>query len=83
MTTKDGVHPGAPAPAEPHPVRWWVLRVLGLLLFTTSAVYAWWTPDIGWFRSTVSSLLALYFAAGLRRAVRRRPVSSSPPPATS
>ncbi|MFE6038842.1 hypothetical protein [Streptomyces sp. NPDC056452] len=83
MSTKDGVHPETPAPAEPHPPLWWVLRVLGLLLFTAAAVYAWWTPDIGWFRSTMSSFVAVYFAAKLVRALRRRRISSSPPPATS
>ncbi|GAA2941236.1 hypothetical protein ACFPN0_20055 [Kitasatospora cinereorecta] len=83
MATKDGVHPETPAPAEPHPARWWILRALGLVVFTASAVYAWWAPDIGWFRSTVASFVALYFAAQLRRALRRRQLSSSPPPATS
>ncbi|WP_329040048.1 DUF4034 domain-containing protein [Streptomyces sp. NBC_00178] len=83
MTTKDGVHPEAAASDEPHPAGWWVLRTAGLLFFTAAAVYAWWTPDIGWFRSTVSSALAAYFAAGLVRALRRRPVSSSRPPAAS
>ncbi|WP_406146605.1 hypothetical protein [Streptomyces sp. NBC_01012] len=83
MTTKAGVHPEAPASDEPRPVHWWVLRIAALLLFTAAAVYAWWTPDIGWFRSSASSALALYFAAKLYRAVRRRPVSSSPPPEAS
>ncbi|MFF5640987.1 hypothetical protein [[Kitasatospora] papulosa] len=83
MTTKDGVHPETPPQDEPHPVLWWVLRTAALLFFTAAAVYAWWTPDIGWFRSTVSSVLSLYFAAKLVRALRRRPVSSSPPPAAS
>uniref|UniRef100_A0AAU3GS63 DUF4034 domain-containing protein n=1 Tax=Streptomyces sp. NBC_01401 TaxID=2903854 RepID=A0AAU3GS63_9ACTN len=83
MTSKAGVHPEAPPADEPHPAHWWVLRIAALLLFTAAAVYAWWTPDIGWFRSTVSSALALYFAAKLYRAVRRRPVSSSPPPEAS
>ena len=79
MTTKDGVHPETPPPDEPHPARWWLLRTAALLLFTAAAVYAWWTPDIGWFRSTVSTAVALYFAGKLIRALRRRPVSSSPP----
>ncbi|MEV8229643.1 hypothetical protein AB0P41_26935 [Streptomyces sp. NPDC079167] len=83
MTTKDGVHPEAPAPDEPHPARWWVLRTAGLLFFGAAAVYAWWTPDIGWFRSTASTAVALYFAAKLLRARRRRPVSSSLPPEAS
>jgi hypothetical protein len=83
MATKDGVHPGPPRPAGSHPRRWWVLRCLALLLFTATAVYAWWTPDIGWFRSTVMTLLALDTAARLLVALRRRPVSSSPPPAAS
>ncbi|MFJ6849386.1 hypothetical protein ACIQM3_02435 [Streptomyces sp. NPDC091271] len=83
MTTKDGVHPETPDPDEPHPARWWVLRTAGLLFFSAAAVYAWWTPDIGWFRSTASTAVALYFAAKLLRARRRRPVSSSPPPEAS
>ncbi|MFF2730139.1 hypothetical protein ACFVS9_19860 [Streptomyces sp. NPDC058008] len=68
MTTKDGVHPESPRQDDPRPVRWWVLRTAALLFFTAAAAYAWWAPDIGWFRSTVSSALALYFAAGLVRA---------------
>ncbi|MBM7437076.1 hypothetical protein [Streptomyces sp. HB132] len=83
LTTKDGVHPEAPPLDERHPARWWVLRTAALLLFTAAAVYAWWTPDIGWFRSTVMTLLAVDSAARLVRALRRRPVSSTPPPATS
>ncbi|MEV2244775.1 DUF4034 domain-containing protein [Streptomyces sp. NPDC049970] len=83
IATKDGVHPEAPAPDEPHPVGWWVLRTAGLLFFTAAAAFAWWTPDIGWFRSSVSSALAVHFALRLVRAVRRRPVSSSRPPAAS
>ncbi|MEU9062041.1 hypothetical protein AB0D13_25045 [Streptomyces sp. NPDC048430] len=83
MTTKEGVHPEAPAPDEPHPAPWWVLRTAGLLFFSAAAVYAWWTPDIGWFRSTASTAVALYFAAKLLRAWRRRPVSSSQPPEAS
>ena len=55
MATKDGIHPRSPATYEPRPARWWLLRVLGLLLFTAAAVYAWWTPDIGPVRSTLSS----------------------------
>ncbi|MFG2428780.1 hypothetical protein [Streptomyces sp. NPDC048590] len=83
MTAKDGVHPDPPAQEGPRPARWWVTRTLALLFFTAAAVYAWWTPDIGWFRSTVSSAVAVYFAVKLLRARRRRPVSSSPPPAAS
>ncbi|MFJ4838377.1 hypothetical protein [Streptomyces sp. NPDC088746] len=83
MTTRDGVHPEAPAPDEPHPARWWVLRTAGLLFFSAAAAYAWWTPDIGWFRSTASTVVALYFAAKLLRARRRRPVSSRPSPEAS
>lgn len=84
LTAKDGVHPETPHPDGAHPARWWVLRGLGLLVFTAAAVYAWWTPDIGWYRSTASSAVAVYFATGLLRALRRRrPVSSSPPPAAS
>ncbi|MFF4244019.1 hypothetical protein ACFYY2_06055 [Streptomyces sp. NPDC001822] len=83
MTTKDGVHPESATPDEPHPAGWWALRTAALLFFSAAAVYAWWTPDIGWFRSTVSSAIAVYFAARLVRALRRRPVSSSRPPAAS
>ncbi|MEU0137092.1 hypothetical protein ABZ172_24155 [Streptomyces sp. NPDC006296] len=83
MTTKSGVHPEAPPQDEPHPAHWWVLRTAALLFFTAAAGYAWWTPDIGWFRSSASTALALHFAAKLVRALRRRPVSSTPPPAAS
>ncbi|MFI2778194.1 hypothetical protein [Streptomyces sp. ALB3] len=83
LTAKDGVHPESPAPYEPHPARWWVLRTAALVLFTSAAVYAWWTPDIGWFRSTVMTLLAGHSVAAPARALRRGRVSSTPPPAAS
>lgn len=83
MTTKDGVHPESPSASEAHPARWWLLRVLALLVFTAAAVYAWWTPDIGWFRSLVCSAVAVHVAGTLLRALRRRALSSSPPPAAS
>ncbi|MEV5159070.1 hypothetical protein [Streptomyces sp. NPDC053728] len=83
MTSKDGVHPESPSASEAHPARWWLLRILGLLVFTAAAAYAWWTPDIGWFRSLVCTAVALHVARTLVRALRRRALSSSPPPAAS
>lgn len=72
MTTEDGSHPPAPGTYEPRPARWWLLRVLGLPLFTAAAAYAWWTPDIGPVRSTLSTLAALFLAGQLTAAWRRR-----------
>ncbi|WP_406322311.1 hypothetical protein [Streptomyces sp. NBC_01637] len=72
MATEDGSHPPAPGTYEPRPARWWLLRVLGLLLFTAAAAYAWWTPDIGPVRSTLSTLTALFLAGQLTGAWRRR-----------
>ncbi|MEV3928838.1 MULTISPECIES: hypothetical protein [unclassified Streptomyces] len=83
MTAQDGVHPESPSASEAHPARWWLLRILGLLVFTAAAAYAWWTPDIGWFRSLVCTAVALHVARTLVRALRRRALSSSPPQAAS
>ncbi|MEK8144528.1 hypothetical protein NKH18_30940 [Streptomyces sp. M10(2022)] len=63
--------PSTPGPGEPRPLRWWLPRTLGLLLFTAAAAYSWWTPDTGLLRSTVSTGVALYLASRLLR--NRRP----------
>ncbi|MFF3454174.1 hypothetical protein ACFYXH_07545 [Streptomyces sp. NPDC002730] len=59
---------GSPALPVRHPARWWVLRILGLLLFVPAAVYAWWSPDVGWYRTIAPTVAALYLAAQLRKA---------------
>ncbi|WP_327323579.1 hypothetical protein OG735_14475 [Streptomyces sp. NBC_01210] len=59
---------GSPALPVHHPARWWVLRILGLLLFVPAAVYAWWSPDVGWYRTIAPTFAALYLAAQLRKA---------------
>lgn len=70
MAADHGSNPLADAPDEPRPLRWWLLRIVGLLAFTAAAVYGWWSPDIGWFRSTASTGVALYLAV---RLLRNRP----------
>ena len=34
---------GTPGPAVPRPQRWWVLRIVGLMILVPAAVYAWWS----------------------------------------
>ncbi|MFE7403301.1 hypothetical protein [Streptomyces sp. NPDC057557] len=72
MTTQDGEHPRAPDGHEPRPPRWWVLRVLGLLLFTAAAVHSWTAPDTHPLRATTATLASLYTAARLTSAWRQR-----------
>lgn len=65
---------GDPAgrPTLPRRPRWWVLRVAALLLFVPVMAYAWWSPDIGWFRASLSTIATLYIAGQLTGAWRRR-----------
>lgn len=59
---------GSPALPVRHPARWWILRILGLLLLTSAAAYAWWSPDVGWYRTIAPTAAALYLAVQLRKA---------------
>ncbi|WP_405801851.1 hypothetical protein [Streptomyces sp. NBC_01506] len=65
---------GDPAgrPAVPRRARWWVPRVAALLLFVPVTAYAWWAPDIGWLRSSLSTVATCYIAGQLAGAWRRR-----------
>ncbi|WP_326767233.1 hypothetical protein OG978_24445 [Streptomyces sp. NBC_01591] len=72
MTTQDGEHPAPPDAYRPRRPRWWLLRVLGLLLFSAAAVHGWAAPDITPALATAYTLAALSLAAGLTRAWRRR-----------
>ncbi|MFF2185627.1 hypothetical protein [Streptomyces sp. NPDC058155] len=65
---------GDPAgrPTLPRRPRWWVLRVAALLLFVPVMAYAWWSPDIGWFRASLSTIATCYIAGQLTGAWRRR-----------
>ncbi|MFF1925171.1 hypothetical protein ACFVW8_31950 [Streptomyces sp. NPDC058221] len=65
-----GGHP--PEPRPPRGPRWWLYRILMLLVLVPAAVFAWWSPGIGWFRSTLLSGAALHVATVLTGAVRRR-----------
>lgn len=59
-------------PPRPRRPRWWALRVAALLLFVPVMAYAWWSPDIGWFRASLSTIATCYIAAQLTGAWRRR-----------
>lgn len=59
-------------PQAPRSTRWWVLRLAALPLFVTVAAYAWWSPDIGWFRASLSTIATCYIAGQLTGAWRRR-----------
>ncbi|WP_285564867.1 hypothetical protein [Streptomyces sp. RTGN2] len=72
MTTGAGAHPPVPGDGSPRPARWWLIRTALLAVIGAAAVYAWWSPRVGWFRSSVLSGAALYLAGVLTHAVRRR-----------
>ncbi|WP_327369318.1 hypothetical protein [Streptomyces sp. NBC_01217] len=72
MTTQDGEHPSPPDSPETRPTHWWLLRALGLLLFTTAAFYGWKAPDVSPLRATLPTLAALFTAGRLTRAWRQR-----------
>lgn len=57
------------APRRP---RWWVLRVAALPLFVLVTAYAWWSPDIGPFRASLSTIATCYITGQLVGAWRRR-----------
>ncbi|WSL55271.1 DUF4034 domain-containing protein [Streptomyces sp. NBC_01725] len=59
-------------PTLPRRPRWWVLRVAALLLFVPVMAYAWWSPDIGWFRASLSTIATCYIAGQLTGAWRRK-----------
>lgn len=63
---------GDPAgrPRAPRRPRWWVLRIAALPLFVTVAAYAWWSPDIGWCRASLSTIATCYIAGQLTNARR-------------
>ncbi|WP_229700843.1 hypothetical protein [Streptomyces camponoticapitis] len=65
---------GDPAgrPPLPRRRRWWALRITALLLFTPVTAYAWWSPDIGWLRASLSTIATCYVAGQLAGAWRRR-----------
>lgn len=75
MSTGGSGHP--PEPHAPRTPRWWLIRTLSLLVLAPAAAFAWWSPQIGWFRSSLLSGAALYVAAGLTAAVRRRERSTA------
>ncbi|MEV0774738.1 hypothetical protein [Streptomyces sp. NPDC050428] len=59
-------------PTVPRRPRWWVLRVAALLLFVPVTAYAWWDPDIGWLRASLSTIATCYITGRLTGAWRRR-----------
>lgn len=72
MTTSTGSHPPAPGPDTPRTGRWWLTRTAALVAVGAAAVLAWWSPRVGWFRSSLLSGAALYLAGVLMAALRRR-----------
>nr|WSW67340.1 DUF4034 domain-containing protein [Streptomyces sp. NBC_00995] len=72
MTTRTGSHPAAPDDGTPRTARWWLARAAALAAVGTAAVFAWWSPAIGWFRASLLSGAALYLAGSLISALRRR-----------
>ncbi|MFD7430914.1 hypothetical protein ACFV6Z_28280 [Streptomyces sp. NPDC059818] len=70
MSAGNGGHP--PEPRPPRTPLWLLVRTLVLLILTQAAVFAWWSPQIGRLRACVLSGAALYAAASLTGALRRR-----------
>lgn len=64
---------GTPALPIPRPRRWWVLRIVGLAILVPAAAYAWWVPDVSWYRTIVPTAAGLYLALQLRKARTQRP----------
>ncbi|WP_186357164.1 hypothetical protein [Streptomyces sp. SLBN-118] len=64
---------GTPALPVPRRRRWWVLRLVGLAILFPAAVYAWWSPDVSWYRTIVPTAATLYLALQLRKARAQRP----------
>ncbi|MEU9746759.1 DUF4034 domain-containing protein [Streptomyces niveus] len=70
VDTMSGDRSGRPtAPRRP---RWWVLRIAALPLFVLVTAYAWWSPDIGWFRASLSTIATCYLTGQLAGEWRRR-----------
>lgn len=75
LRTSPSPHPSAPVyppPSIPRPRAWWALRLLTLALFAPTAVYTWWSPDIGVVRAVLSSVATLWLTARLARAWHQR-----------
>ncbi|MFF2329918.1 MULTISPECIES: hypothetical protein [unclassified Streptomyces] len=72
MTARDGEHPPPPDSHAPRSPFWWLLRVLGLVLFTAAAVYAWSAADVRPLRAAMATLVSLYMAGRLAGAWRQR-----------
>lgn len=72
MTTSTGSHPPAPEDGTPRSTRWWLTRTAALVAVGAAALFAWWSPHVGWFRSSLLSGAALYLAGSLTTALRRR-----------
>lgn len=63
---------GTPALPIPRPRRWWVLRIVALTFLVPAAVYGWWSPDVGWYRTLVPTAASLFYALQLRKAWSQR-----------
>ncbi|MET7859478.1 hypothetical protein ABZS81_20080 [Streptomyces sp. NPDC005318] len=72
MTTQDGAHPSAPGSHDPHPARWWLLRIAALPVVTAAAVYCWSSPGIGPIRAAAVTSGALLLAGQLTRGWHQR-----------
>lgn len=47
--------------------------MVGLTVLVPAAAYAWWSPDVSWYRTIVPTAAALYLALQLRKARAQRP----------
>lgn len=63
---------GTPALPIPRPRRWWVLRIVALVILVPAAVYGWLSPDVGWYRTIVPTAASLFYALQLRKAWAQR-----------
>jgi hypothetical protein len=64
---------GTPSLTIPRPKRWWVLRIVTLVILVPAAVYGWLSPDVGWYRTLVPTAASLFYGAQMRKAWAQRP----------
>jgi hypothetical protein len=63
---------GTPALPIPRPRRWWVLRIVALVILVPAGVYGWLSPEVSWYRTILPTAASLFYAAQLRTAWAQR-----------
>lgn len=63
---------GTPALPIPRPKRWWVLRIVALVILIPAGVYGWLSPEVSWYRTLVPTAASLFYGVQLRKAWAQR-----------